>query len=236
MAFATFKSELPSTPLPPKKRSIWARPPPPLPASLKIPFRPLTSRDAYEVCPSLSLFSIHESEGPGLGGEGGARHPPPFPGGQKQFCPCLCEGVAGFRPATPSHEHGSCPLWGFKPAEAQGVFRCLAMESLTCIVLTWWSDIGRCWKSVPSQRCWKSCRKVSAVCRFFMPWVAPPDDRQQLSQLALSRWETWDYKTRSHPFTPAMYMSHNNAPYTPRNTPHIAQDTPHTTPHCTQYT
>ena len=24
---------------------------------------------------------------------------------QKQYCPCLCEGVAGRRPATPSHKH-----------------------------------------------------------------------------------------------------------------------------------
>ena len=33
-----------------------------------------------------------------------------FPPEQKQYRPCLCEGVAGRRPATPSHKHGLCPL------------------------------------------------------------------------------------------------------------------------------
>ena len=30
--------------------------------------------------------------------------------------PCLCEGVAGRRPATPSHKHGLCPPLGSQPA------------------------------------------------------------------------------------------------------------------------
>ena len=42
----------------------------------------------------------------GLGGWAGQ---PPKP---KQYCPCLCEGVAGPRPATPSHKHGFCPPLG----------------------------------------------------------------------------------------------------------------------------
>ena len=35
---------------------------------------------------------------------------------QKQYCPCLCEGVASRRPATPSHKHGLCPPFGFQQA------------------------------------------------------------------------------------------------------------------------
>ena len=31
---------------------------------------------------------------------------------QKQHSPCLCESVAGRRPATPSHKHGLCPPLG----------------------------------------------------------------------------------------------------------------------------
>ena len=34
-----------------------------------------------------------------------------------QHSPCLCEGVAGRRPATPSHKHGLCP-----PFEVQQAF------------------------------------------------------------------------------------------------------------------
>ena len=30
----------------------------------------------------------------------------------EQYSPCSCEGVAGRRPATPSHEHGLCPPLG----------------------------------------------------------------------------------------------------------------------------
>ena len=37
------------------------------------------------------------------------RDPPPE---QKQHSPCLCESVAGQRPATPSHKHGLCPPLG----------------------------------------------------------------------------------------------------------------------------
>ena len=37
------------------------------------------------------------------------RDPPPE---QKQYSPCLCESVAGRRPATPSHKHGLCPPLG----------------------------------------------------------------------------------------------------------------------------
>ena len=33
---------------------------------------------------------------------------------KKQYCPCLCESVAGRRPATPSHNHGLCPPFGFQ--------------------------------------------------------------------------------------------------------------------------
>ena len=33
-----------------------------------------------------------------------------------QYSPCLCEGVAGRRPATPSHKHGLCPPFGFQQA------------------------------------------------------------------------------------------------------------------------
>ena len=39
------------------------------------------------------------------------RDPPPE---QKQYSPCLCESVAGRRPATPSHKHGLCPPLGFQ--------------------------------------------------------------------------------------------------------------------------
>ena len=37
-------------------------------------------------------------------------------GWDSQYSPCLCEGVAGRRPATPSHKHGLCPLFGFQQA------------------------------------------------------------------------------------------------------------------------
>ena len=37
-------------------------------------------------------------------------------GWDSQYSPCLCEGVAGRRPATPSHKHGSCPPFGFQQA------------------------------------------------------------------------------------------------------------------------
>ena len=37
------------------------------------------------------------------------RDPPPE---QKQYSPCLCESVAGRRPATPSHKNGLCPPLG----------------------------------------------------------------------------------------------------------------------------
>ena len=33
-----------------------------------------------------------------------------------QYSPCLCEGVAGRRPATPAHKHGLCPPFGFQQA------------------------------------------------------------------------------------------------------------------------
>ena len=36
-------------------------------------------------------------------------HQRPPPPEQKQYSPCLCESVAGRRPATPSHKHGLCP-------------------------------------------------------------------------------------------------------------------------------
>ena len=42
------------------------------------------------------------------------RSPPPPSKNKKS--PCLCEGVAGQGPETPSHEHGSCPPLGFQPA------------------------------------------------------------------------------------------------------------------------
>ena len=35
-------------------------------------------------------------------------------GWDSQYSPCLCEGVAGRRPATPSHKHGLCPPFGFQ--------------------------------------------------------------------------------------------------------------------------
>ena len=38
------------------------------------------------------------------------------PAEHKQYSPCLWEGVAGRRPATPSHRHGLCPPFGFQPA------------------------------------------------------------------------------------------------------------------------
>ena len=34
------------------------------------------------------------------------------PAEPKQYCPCLCKGVAGRRPATTSHKHGLCPPLG----------------------------------------------------------------------------------------------------------------------------
>ena len=34
--------------------------------------------------------------------------------GDSQYSPCLCESVAGRRPATPSHKHGSGPPFGFR--------------------------------------------------------------------------------------------------------------------------
>ena len=37
-------------------------------------------------------------------------------GWDSQYSPCLCEGVAGRRPATPSHKHGLCPPFGFQQA------------------------------------------------------------------------------------------------------------------------
>ena len=33
-----------------------------------------------------------------------------------EYSPCFCEGVAGRRPATPSHKHGLCPPFGFQRA------------------------------------------------------------------------------------------------------------------------
>ena len=37
--------------------------------------------------------------------------------GDSQYSPCLCEGVAGRRPATPSHKHCLlCPPFGFQQA------------------------------------------------------------------------------------------------------------------------
>ena len=39
-------------------------------------------------------------------------------GWDSQYSPCLCEGVAGRRPATPSHKHGLCPRFGFQQAFA----------------------------------------------------------------------------------------------------------------------
>ncbi len=37
-------------------------------------------------------------------------------GRDSQYSPCLCECVAGRRPATHSHKHGLCPLFGFQQA------------------------------------------------------------------------------------------------------------------------
>ena len=42
-------------------------------------------------------------------------------GGQKQHSPCLCAGVTGRRPATPSHKRGLCPPLGSQPAEGPNV-------------------------------------------------------------------------------------------------------------------
>ena len=35
-------------------------------------------------------------------------------GRDNQYSPCMCEGVAGRRPATPSHKHSLCPPFGFQ--------------------------------------------------------------------------------------------------------------------------
>ena len=55
-------------------------------------------------------------------------------GGQKQKSPCLCGGVAGRRPATPSHKHRLCPPLGFQlqgPLKVQRwVLRCLRLQGL----------------------------------------------------------------------------------------------------------
>ena len=44
---------------------------------------------------------------------------------QKQYRPCLCEGVAGRRPATPSHKHGIGPPLGSQQKGRLRVQRCV---------------------------------------------------------------------------------------------------------------
>ena len=71
---------------------------------------------ACEVCaPTPGSLGLRD---PRLGGAPPLpRNPQPTPPAeQKQQGPCLCEGVAGGRPATPSHKLGLCPPLGFQRA------------------------------------------------------------------------------------------------------------------------
>ena len=47
-----------------------------------------------------------------------------------QYSPCLCESVAGRRPATPSRKHGLCPLFGFQQAFMWSIGTSSHMERL----------------------------------------------------------------------------------------------------------